>query len=138
MAFKFSAKTTRAADVVGQAADIIGQVATTAITVVGQQRNERLKQQLAEDLQKMSVEQANLLNARLEVLTSADDKYNEIVSFLSKNLGSQRSSALASMVQYQYMNKSQSDKKLIWYVLGGSIAFIVLAVVIVKLKKNKK
>lgn len=126
-----SQKNANTANAIAMASDIIGGVASGIITTIWSIKNEKLRNQLQEQLQYINEQQATELENSLRATQNENDRIAKTMDFLSKIVGQQSANKILS----ERLSGSVSDRKKIIYIFGGILVLLLGVFVIKKIKK---
>jgi len=132
---KLSEKQMKTADIVGQVVDIGGQIASGIISAQGAAKNQRLQDEINNELQKLDAEQMKVLGSRLTLYSDADAKLGEMMRFFAEKNAMGSSQYLSSTIRNKYMGKADKQRKTMYYAFGGALVFIIIIAIVKKLKK---
>jgi hypothetical protein len=125
-----ASKAAKAADVIS----IVGEATSGIISAVYSVKNEKRKQELAEQIQLLNAQQAAELNERLLRVESDLMKEQVLAQTLSEMLGKKSALGITQQITDSYTKKSKSETKTIIYLFVGAIVLIGTIVAIKKLR----
>jgi hypothetical protein len=111
-----------------------GEIASGIISAVYSVKNEKRRQELAEQIQLLNAQQAAELEARLSKRMSDIDKEQVLAQSLTEMVGKKSSFEITSSITSAYTSQSKSETKTIIYIFLGAIVLIGTIVAIKKLR----
>ena len=118
-----------------QAIELVGQVGSAIISTVYSIKNEKLRQQYADELQKLNEKQAAELEQMLKSIQSVDDRIAQFGAILGQVLAKQSSDTITQGINKAYLSETKSQLKLILSAFGVFIAIIGTVALIKKIRK---
>jgi hypothetical protein len=125
-----ASKAAKTADVIS----LVGEAASGIISAVYSVKNEKRRQELAEQIQLLNAQQAGELNERLLRVEGDLMKEQVLAQTLSEMLAKKSAFGITQQITDKYTKKSKSETKTIIYIFAGAILLVGTIVAIKKLR----
>lgn len=116
------------------AISIGGELAGVVISTVYAIKNEKLRVRLADEIDKLSQEQAYQLALRLQASTDENERLKALSDYLTDIVNKKQSQDITSSIQKKYLSGGQKTRKYIFWGLGISMTIIILTLIMRKKK----
>lgn len=130
-----TAKALNKADAINMAIQIVGQVGAKYINTIYAIKNEKERQQIIADLDKLDNEQISELLNNLDRINETNARVQEISSYVSKAVGKKLGTDISSRIKKQNLGKVMSDRKKIYIGIGVTLAIFLTIIVVKKITK---
>jgi len=125
------------ADTANMIISIGGDAATQIITTTGAIKNQALQDDLTRKLQDLNEQQASELGYLLSQTQSQDAKLEQMTNYLANIKAKKLGSDITYNIQNQILGKTNKNRNTMYWIFGGSIAFILIIAIAIKLKNKK-
>jgi hypothetical protein len=119
----------------GDAIEIIGEVGTAIVTSVYAIKNEKFRQQIVSQLNEIDKRNAEELEKSLTKINDVNERIDYMSTFLSNLVANKSSLNLKNRIEDRLLGGAKSDKKTIYYIVGGAIVLFGLIFIIKRIKK---
>jgi len=130
-----SAKLLNKADAINMAVQIVGDVGVKYINTIYAIKNEKERQQIIADLDKLDNEQISELLYNLDRTNETNARIQEISSYVSKAVGKKLGTDISGRIKKQNLGKVMSDRKKIYIGIGVTLAIFLTIIVVKKIRK---
>jgi 23S rRNA maturation mini-RNase III len=115
--------------------DTVGQVGAVIITVVRAKENKALQEYYTQEIQKLRKEELEELAVALNNIQQQDKQIEFLANYLTNALSKRAMQDINAQINKDYLGNVTSEKKTIYWVLGGMVAFIGVIFLIKKFRK---
>ena len=130
-----SAKASAKGDAIGMVADIVGSVGSAIVTSVYAIKNEKFRQQIVSQLNEIDKRNAEELEKSLTKINDVNERIDYMSTFLSNLVANKSSLNLKNRIEDRLLGRARSDKKTIYYIVGGAIVLFGLIFIIRRIKR---
>ena len=130
-----SAKALNKADAINMAIQIVGEVGAKFITSIYDVKNEKQRQKMIADLEKLDNEQISELLNNLDRINESNARIQEISNYTSKALGKKLGQDISSTIKNKNLGKAMSDRKKIYIGIGVTLAIFLTIIVVKRITK---
>lgn len=130
-----SAKALSKADAINMAIQIVGDVGAKFITSIYEVKNEKQRQKMIADLEKLDNEQISELLNNLDKINESNARIQEISNYTSKALGNKLGQDISSTIRNKNLGKAMSNRKKIYIGIGVTLALFLTIIVVKRITK---
>jgi hypothetical protein len=130
-----SAKALNKADAINMAIQIVGEVGVKYINTIYAIKNEKERQQIIADLDKLDNEQISELLNNLDRINETNARIREISSYVSKVVSQKASQEITGRIKKQNLGNVMSDRKKIYIGIGVTLAIFLTIIVVKRITK---
>jgi ABC-type phosphate transport system auxiliary subunit len=123
------------ADAINMAVQVVGEVGVKFINTLYEVKNEKKKQQIISDLDKLNNEQISELVSNLDKITDSNARIEELSSSISKFVAQKVGQDISGNINKQNLGKVMSDRKKIYIAIGVTLAIFLTIIVVKKITK---
>jgi len=130
-----SIKKLNKADAIQMASEIVGAIAVPLVNSIYAVKNEKLRQSIVAELDKLNAEQLSELTESQSKIEDSDARFEAFMYFFSKSVSAQKSKELSDAIKKEKLGKVMSDRKMIYISIGVTLALFLTIIVVKRITK---
>lgn len=130
-----SAKQLNKADAIAMASQIVGTIGVKFVNTIYEVKNEKQRQKIVADLDKLTNEQISELVDSLDKITDSNARIQLLSNSISKFIGDKSGREISSRIRQQNLGKAMSDRKKIYIAVGVTLAIFLTIIVVKRITK---
>lgn len=130
-----SAKQLNKADAIAMASQIVGTIGVKFVNTIYEVKNEKQRQKIVADLDKLTNEQVSELVDSLDKITDSNARIQQLSNSISKFIGDKSGREISSRIRQENLGKAMSDRKKIYIAVGVTLAIFLTIIVVKRITK---
>lgn len=130
-----SAKQLNKADAIAMASQIVGTIGVKFVNTIYEVKNEKQRQKIVADLDKLTNEQISELVDSLDKITDSNARIQQLSNSISKFIGDKSGREISSRIRQENLGKAMSDRKKIYIAVGVTLAIFLTIIVVKRITK---